>query len=78
LFINFIMPMILLAIRVEMEVILKISYPSFMENAQNELKTMQLVNGIITELLDPNVYYSRFSFLESGKDALDFKKKLRN
>jgi len=72
------MPMILLAIRVEMEVILKISYPSFMENAQNELKTMQLVNGIITELLDPNVYYSRFSFLESGKDALDFKKKLRN
>lgn len=72
------MPMILLAIRVEMEVILKISYPTFMENDQNEIKTMQLVNGIITELLDPNLYYSRFSFLESGKDALDLKKKLRS
>ena len=72
------MPMILLAIRVEMEVILKISYPTFMENAENEAKSMQLVNGIITELLDPNVYYSRFSFLESSKDALDLKKKLRS
>lgn len=69
--------MVLLAIRVEMEVILKISYPTFMENAENEIQTMKLVNGIITELLDPNVYYSRFSFLESGKDALDLKKKIR-
>lgn len=42
------MPMILLAIRVEMEVILKISYPTFMENANNEVETMKLVNGIIT------------------------------
>jgi len=37
---------------------------------------MRLVNGIITELLDPNVFFSRFSFLESGKDALDLKKKI--
>jgi len=37
---------------------------------------MQLVNGVITQLLDPNVFYSRFSFLESGKDALDIKHKL--
>jgi hypothetical protein len=71
------MPMILLAIRVEMEVILKISYPTFMDNVENEIETMKLVNGIITELLDPNVFYSRFSFLESGKDALDLKKKMR-
>ena len=71
------MPMVLLAIRVEMEVILKISYPTFMENIENEIETMKLVNGIITELLDPNVFYSRFSFLESGKDALDLKKKIR-
>ena len=34
---------------------------------------MKLVNGVITDLLDPNVFYSRFSFLESGKDALDIK-----
>ena len=34
---------------------------------------MRLVNGVITELLDPKVYYSRFSFLESGKEAIDKK-----
>ena len=72
-FASFIMPMILLAIRVEMEVILKVNYPSFMENKVNQEKGMRLVNGVITELLDPKIYYSRFSFLESGKEAIDKK-----
>ena len=67
------MPMILLAIRVEMEVILKVNFPQFMDNKTNEEKAMRLVNGVITELLDPKVYYSRFSFLESGKEAIDKK-----
>ena len=67
------MPMILLAIRVEMEVILKVNYPQFMETKANEEKTMRFVNGVITELLDPKIYYSRFSFLESGKEAIDKK-----
>ena len=65
--------MILLAIRVEMEVILKVNYPLFMEVKVNEEKAMRLVNGVITELLDPKIYYSRFSFLESGKEAIDKK-----
>ena len=34
---------------------------------------MRLVNSVITELLDPKIYYSRFSFLESGKEAIDKK-----
>ena len=67
------MPMILLAIRVEMEVILKVNYPQFMDNKTNEEKVMRLVNGVITELIDPKIYYSRFSFLESGKEAIDKK-----
>jgi len=67
------MPMILLAIRVEMEVILKVNFPHFMENQSNEEIAMRLVNGVITELLDPKIYYSRFSFLESGKEAIDRK-----
>jgi len=70
------MPMILLAIRVEMEVMLKSSYPIFLGIKDNEVETMRLVNGVITQLLDPNVFYSRFSFLESGKDALDIKMKI--
>lgn len=31
------------------------------------------MNGVVTEVLDPNMYYSRLSFLESGKDALGIK-----
>jgi len=72
-FATFIMPMILLAIRVEMEVILKVNYPQFMDVKANEEKVMRLVNGVITELLDPKIYFSRFSFLESGKEAIDKK-----
>lgn len=34
---------------------------------------MRLINGVITEVFDPNLFYSRLSFLESGKDAIDIK-----
>ena len=71
------MPMILLAIRVQMEILFKGSYPKFMSNKDNEIETMRLINGIITQMLDPNLYYSRFSFLESGKEALDIKLKMK-
>jgi hypothetical protein len=37
---------------------------------------MRLINGTVTEVLDPNIFYSRLSFLESGKDALDIKSNL--
>lgn len=37
---------------------------------------MRLINGVITEILDPKIYYSRFSFLESGKEAIDIKSKI--
>ena len=44
-----------------------------MDVKENEERTMRFVNGVITELLDPKIYYSRFSFLESGKEAIDRK-----
>lgn len=53
LFSNFIMPMVLLSIRVEMEVMLKSAYPQFLGIAANEKETVRLVNGVITQLLDP-------------------------
>ena len=34
------------------------------------------MNGVITELLDPNIYFSRMSFLESSKQAIDIKNSL--
>lgn len=38
---------------------------------------MKLVNDVITHLLDPNLYYSRFSFLESGMEAINIKYDVR-
>ena len=70
------MPLILLSIRVELEVIFKVNYPKFMENKKNEAKARRLINGVVTEVLDPQVFFSRFSFLESGKEAIDLKGKL--
>lgn len=70
------MPMVLLAIRIEIEIIFKNNYPSFMNDEENDKLTLRLVNGAITEILDPKIYYSRFSFLESGKDAIDLKHKM--
>ena len=34
---------------------------------------MKLINDVITQLIDPNIYYSRFSFFESGREAINIK-----
>jgi len=34
---------------------------------------MKLINDLITQLIDPNLYYSRFSFFESGREAINIK-----
>lgn len=70
------MPMILLAIRIETENIFKNCFPQFYSEEQNEVIASRLINGAITEILDPNIYFSRFSFLESGKEAIEIKTKL--
>ena len=89
-FVNFVMPMIILTIRVEMEVIFKMNYRAFLANKSSTGRNlpengeelahaahcMRLINGVITEIFDPNLFYSRLSFLESGKDALDIKNNL--
>ena len=68
--------MALLAIRIEIENIFKNNYPRFMEDEEMSATTLRLINGAITEVLDPKIYYSRFSFLESGKEAIDLKHKM--
>ena len=74
LFANFVMPMLLLSVRIQIEGVFKQNYPKFM--AEEEKDVMRLVNGAITEIVDPKMYYSRFSFLESGKEAIDLKAQL--
>ena len=83
LYTNFMMPMFILSIRVEVEMIFKINYKSFLinrddsnSNQANIDKVLRLINGVITEIFDPNIFYSRLSFLESGKDAIDIKNEL--
>ena len=44
--------------------------------SEQQQLAMRLINGAITEVLDPKLYYSRFSFLESGKEAIDIKSKI--
>jgi hypothetical protein len=44
-----------------------------LKDTENEQIFRRLINGVVTEILDPSVFYSRFSFLESGKDAIDLK-----
>lgn len=36
-------------------------------------RAQKLMNAFISEVLDPNMNYSRLSFLESGKEAIDIK-----
>ena len=68
-FYTFTLPMIVLAIRIEIELIYKNSYPFFFSDEAMSTLAMKLINDQITELLDPNLFISRFSFYESGRDA---------
>lgn len=81
------MPLLVLTIRLEIDIIFHLSYNKFFNNIgpsgnkqhdepKHVMKANRLMNGVITEVLDPNLYYSRFSFLESGKDAIDIKNQL--
>jgi hypothetical protein len=65
--------MLVLAIRIEVEVIFKNSYPKFFTVDIHEKIAMKQINDIITLLIDPNLFYSRFSFFESGREAINIK-----
>ena len=64
------MPMIVLSVRALIDHIFRSTYPKFYEEQRHEMILSKLVNDVITILLDPNMYYSRFSFFESEKDAM--------
>jgi hypothetical protein len=76
LFACFIMPLLLLTIRLEVESIFRNGYRQIMHDPDVEGDVMRLISGLITEVLDPKIYYSRLSFLESGKDAIDIKNRI--
>ena len=65
--------MLLLALRIEIEIIFKNQYPLFFKEDKHEKIAMKLINDLITSLFDPSLYFSRFSFLESGREAVNLK-----
>ena len=69
----FMTPMLILALRLEIEVIFKNQDPKFFAEEHHEKNAMKLINDLITQLLDPNLLFSRFSFFESGRDAINIK-----
>lgn len=75
-----------MSMRLEIDIIFKMNYRNFLKNYSGEdlinndishqIKCQRLINGVITEVFDPNIFYSRLSFLESGKDGIDIKYEL--
>lgn len=91
------MPLLLLVLRLQVELVFRLRYRYFFENKSPSGSTeyagsgtkvpdgqepehvrisLMMMNSCITELLDPNLFYSRISFLESGKDGIDIKYEL--
>ena len=70
---SFIMPMIVLAIRMEATRIFTHTFPVFFSKPQHEVVARKLINDVLTQLIDPNMYYSRLSFFESGRKAIHIK-----
>ena len=76
LFACFIMPLLLLTIRLEIESIFKNTYRNILNEPDIEEQAMKHISSLITEIMDPKLYYSRLSFLESGKEAIDIKNRI--
>lgn len=64
------LPMLLLILRIEIEGVFKLTYPRFFEGKTQGEVALQKIQSVLTTLLDPDYYYSRLSFLESGLDAV--------
>lgn len=65
--------MIVLAVRIEVTRIFKDTFKVFFSKPQHEAVAMKQINDVITRLIDPNMYYSRLSFFESGRKAIHIK-----
>jgi len=66
----FTMPMIVLAVRTLVDHIFRSTYKEFYGEERHDKILSKLVNDVITILMDPNMFFSRFSFFESEKDAM--------
>lgn len=77
LYTSLIMPILILCLRIEIDAVFKFCYPEFFAIEKYSEITLILLNDVITRLLDPNLFFSRFSFFESDKGAVNLKFKMK-
>ena len=65
--------MIVLAIRMMIECILRNNYSGFFEIEEPCAIALEKINLLISNMLDPNMLYSRFAFFESEIQAVNKK-----
>ena len=71
-------PLLILIIRIIGENIFANSYKQFFSIPSQSQIANQRIQNVISRLFDPEGYFSRFSFLESGMDALGLNSKGRS
>jgi len=74
---SLIMPILILCLRIELDAVFKYCYPEISAIEEYADIMLVLVNDVITRLLDPNLFFSRFSFFESDKSAVNLKFKMK-
>jgi len=74
-FSSFFMPTLVVALRREVDSVFHLKYPLLFKDPTASAAAQTNMTLLLTKLLDPNVLYSRFSSLESGKDAINIKLK---
>ncbi len=74
-FATFFMPMVVLAIRREVDSVFHTKYPLLFKDPVAGDAAQNNISLLLTKLLDPNVLFSRFSSLESGDAAISLKLK---
>ena len=76
-FTSLVMPLLVLWLRIEIDAIFKYWYPEFFSITKYGDNVSIFINDVITRLIDPNLYFSRFSFFESDKRAVNLKYKMK-
>jgi hypothetical protein len=71
------MPLIVLKIRMIVEFFLRNEYHMFFEDEKSRDIALEKINLLISNMLDPSGFYSRFVFFESQIEAIKKKHDVR-
>mmetsp|Transcript_26323 Transcript_26323/g.26239 ORF Transcript_26323/g.26239 Transcript_26323/m.26239 type:complete len:315 (+) Transcript_26323:892-1836(+) len=74
LYTSLVMPILLLSLRIEVDAIFRYCYPDFFAIEDYADHALILLMDVISRLLDPNLFMSKFSFFESDKGPINLNK----